>query len=152
MAPRTVSPNTENPSVTDAEMAPFLGRWEGTGEWKEFPEPSSDVSQPFDLAVIQGSDSYETESLDLTVEMVSGKPFATWIVHLPEEEEYAEPDFAETATRLPVKFSKRDGVVYMDFTTESGNNMQFHLKANELHGGNTSPAYDTRCTLKKVSP
>jgi hypothetical protein len=152
MAPSAVvSPSAENQSVTAAEMAPFLGKWEGTGEWKEVPDPSSDGSQPFDFAALEVSDSYEIESVDLAVEMASEKPFAIWSVHPSEEEGYTEPDFAGTTTRLPVKFSKRDGLVYMEFTTESGNNIQFHLEGNELHGGNTSPAYDTRCTLKKIS-
>jgi hypothetical protein len=150
-ASAVVSPSTENQGVTAAEMAPFLGKWEGSGEWKEVPDPSSDASRPFDFAAVEASDSYESESVDLTVEMVSEQPFAIWIVHPSEEEGDIETDSAEATTRLPVKFSKRDGVVFMEFTTENENNIRFHLEGNELHGGNTSPAYDTRCTLKKVS-
>jgi hypothetical protein len=152
VAPSAIfGPSTENQSVTAAEMAPFLGKWEGTGEWREVPAPSSDENQPFHFAAPKGSDSYESELVDLTVEMASQKPFAVWIVHSPEEEGYTELDSAGTTTRLPVKFSKRDGVVSVEFTTENGNNIQFHLKGNELQGGKTSLAYDTRCTLKKIS-
>jgi hypothetical protein len=148
----SLSASAEKESVSVAEIAPFLGKWEGTGEWREVSDLSSLENRPFDFTLEEVPDAYESQPIELAVEMASQKPFAIWTVHPPEGGSNTESEFTEPVSKLPAKFNKTDGVVYMEFTTAEGNNIQFHLKGNELHGRNTNPAYDTRCVLKRVIP
>ena len=129
-------PGTETVDVTAVEIAPFLGKWSGTFEW-----------QPRDRAT---STSFESLPVQLVVAMASGgKPLALLTIG-PRAGKYARGHASGGSGQYPVTFSRKGGVVYMEFRPGKGNSIQFHMEGNELHGASTSPTGQTRCDLKKT--
>jgi hypothetical protein len=130
----------ETLSITPDEMAPFLGNWQGN--WEE------------DYSNKSFSTTSDTRRALLVVKMVSGNPIVTWALGAGNGGgtwHDANTHYPPSLGRYPAKFSKKDGMVSMVFTTRLGNNYRFIMKGDQLYGVNTSAGFSVRCDLMRSS-
>jgi hypothetical protein len=130
----------ETLSITSDEMAPFLGNWQGS--WEE------------DYSTKSFSTTSDTRRALLVVKVVSGNPIVTWALGAGNGGgtwHDANTHYSPSIGRYPAKFSKKDGMVSMVFTTRLGNNYRFVMKGDQLYGVNTSAGFSVRCDLMRSS-
>lgn len=118
-------------------MSQFIGTWDGQWKGKVHNKPGDPI----------------VTNMELTFALGAGNdPFVTW-TRLPSTESQ-EKRVHGTGTPAkpthPVEFRKKDGVIYLSFTGNTGDQIEFHPVSGALEGGNTSPQYETSCHLEKV--
>jgi hypothetical protein len=130
----------EEKELASAEMAPFLGNWQGTWE-QDYGDKS--------LATTS-----ETRRALLNVKMVCGKPIATWALGTGnyggtrrDSNTYSPPSLG----RYPAKFGKKDGIAFMEFTTRLGYTYRIYRESSQLRGEHTSGGSSIRCMLTSTS-
>jgi hypothetical protein len=120
--------------VTEADMAPFLGKW--TGQHEEGTSGGSSESRP----------------VELTISNSGGRPMVAYKLG-PSGAGFGKHSASSSGSRTsnyPGMFKKRDGVTTFSFTTSSGTKIVFTLENGKLIGNGTGGRFTIRYFLSKA--
>ena len=120
--------------VTEADMAPFLGKW--TGQHEEST----------------GGASSESRAVELTISTSGGQPAVTYTLGPSGAGlgRHTQSTAGPRASHYPGKFEKQNGVTTFSFKTSSGTRIVFTLENGKLIGNGTGGRFTIRYALSRA--